>query len=48
MTLLETAAVAFAMFSAVPVPQPVWNEKTPAFMARRAVCTRPGTVFTAP
>ena len=34
MTLLETAAVAFAMFSAVPVPQPVWNEKN----MRYALC----------
>lgn len=24
---LETVAVAFAMFSAIPVPQPTWNEK---------------------
>ena len=27
MILLETVAVAFAMFSAIPVPQPRWNEK---------------------
>lgn len=27
MILLETVAVAFAMFSAIPVPQPTWNEK---------------------
>jgi len=26
MILLQTVAVAFAMFSALPVPQPVWNE----------------------
>ena len=37
MTLLETAAVAFAMFSAVPVPQPVWNEKN----MRYALCAFP-------
>ena len=27
MTLLETAAVAFAMFSALPVPKIEWNER---------------------
>ena len=27
MIVAETIAVAFAMFSAIPVPQPVWNEK---------------------
>ena len=27
MIVLETIEVAFAMFSALPVPQPVWNEK---------------------
>lgn len=27
MIILETVAVAFAMFSAIPVPQPAWNEK---------------------
>lgn len=27
MTLLETIAVAFSMFSALPIPQPVWNKK---------------------
>ena len=37
MTLFETAAVAFAMFSAVPVPQPVWNEKN----MRYALCAFP-------
>ncbi len=37
MTLLETTAVAFAMFSAVPVPQPVWNEKN----MRYALCAFP-------
>ena len=37
MTLLETIAVAFAMFSAVPVPQPVWNEKN----MRYALCAFP-------
>ena len=45
MTLLETAAVAFAMFSAVPVPQPVWNEKKHAVRAVRLSagggCVRP-------
>lgn len=45
MTLLETAAVAFAMFSAVPVPQPVWNRKKHAVRAVRLSagggCVRP-------
>lgn len=27
MIAMETIAVAFAMFSAIPVPQPTWNEK---------------------
>lgn len=27
MIVAETIAVAFAMFSAIPVPQPIWNEK---------------------
>lgn len=33
----ETIAVAFAMFSAIPVPQPVWNEKN----MRYALCAFP-------
>lgn len=37
MILLETIAVAFAMFSALPVPQPVWNEKNMRF----ALCAFP-------
>ena len=37
MTLLETVAVAFGMFSAVPAPQPVWNEKN----MRYALCAFP-------
>lgn len=37
MILLQTVAVAFAMFSALPVPQPVWNEKN----MRYALCTFP-------
>ena len=32
MIALQTIAVAFAMFSAVPVPQPVWNEKNMRYM----------------
>lgn len=28
MIVLETIAVAFAMFSAIPVPQPVWGRGT--------------------
>jgi adenosylcobinamide-GDP ribazoletransferase len=35
--LLETIAVAFAMFSAIPVPQPEWNEKN----MRYALCAFP-------
>ena len=35
--VFETIAVAFAMFSAVPVPQPVWNEKN----MRYALCAFP-------
>lgn len=35
--ILETVAVAFAMFSAIPVPQPVWNEKN----MRYALCAFP-------
>ena len=27
MSVVETVLVAFAMFSALPVPQPVWNER---------------------
>lgn len=27
MTVLQTIAVAFAMFSAIPLPQPVWNKR---------------------
>ena len=37
MILLETIAVAFAMFSAIPVPQPVWNQKN----MRYAMCAFP-------
>ena len=37
MTALETIAVAFAMFSALPVPQPVWNERN----MRYALCAFP-------
>lgn len=37
MILLETVAVAFAMFSAIPCPQPVWNEKN----MRYALCAFP-------
>ena len=36
-TALETIAVALAMYSAVPVPQPVWNEKN----MRYAMCAFP-------
>ncbi|MFR7478671.1 MAG: adenosylcobinamide-GDP ribazoletransferase [Acutalibacteraceae bacterium] len=32
MIVLETIAVAFAMFSAIPCPQPIWNEKNMRFM----------------
>lgn len=37
MTVFETIAVAFAMFSALPVPQPVWNTKNMRF----ALCAFP-------
>ena len=37
MILLETVQVAFAMFSAIPMPQPVWNEKN----MRYALCAFP-------
>ena len=37
MTVLQTIAVAFAMFSAVPVPQFDWNEKK----MRYALCAFP-------
>ena len=37
MTALATVAVAFAMFSAIPVPQPVWNERN----MRYALCAFP-------
>lgn len=37
MILFETTAVAFAMFSALPVPQPVWNDKN----MRYALCAFP-------
>lgn len=37
MIVAETIAVAFAMFSAIPVPQPVWNEKN----MRYAMCAFP-------
>lgn len=37
MILFETMAVAFAMFSALPVPQPVWNDKN----MRYALCAFP-------
>lgn len=37
MILLETIAVAFTMFSALPVPQPVWNQKNMRF----ALCAFP-------
>ena len=37
MIVLETIEVAFAMFSALPVPQPVWNEKN----MRYAMCAFP-------
>lgn len=35
--ILQTIAVAFAMFSAIPVPQPVWTEKN----MRCALCAFP-------
>lgn len=37
MIAVETVLVAFAMFSALPVPQPVWNEKNMRF----ALCAFP-------
>lgn len=37
MNILQTIAVAFAMFSAIPVPQPVWTEKN----MRCALCAFP-------
>ena len=37
MTVLQTIAVAFAMFSALPVPQFEWNEKN----MRYALCAFP-------
>ena len=37
MIVWQTIAVAFAMFSAVPVPQPVWNQKN----MRYALCAFP-------
>lgn len=37
MILFQTVAVAFAMFSALPVPQPTWNEKN----MRYALCAFP-------
>ena len=37
MTVFETIAVAFAMFSALPVPQPIWNAKNMRF----ALCAFP-------
>ena len=37
MIVLQTIAVAFAMFSAVPVPQFVWDEKN----MRYALCAFP-------
>ena len=37
MIVLETIAVAFAMFSAVPVPQPEWNQRN----MRYALCAFP-------
>ena len=36
-TVGETAAVAFGMFSAIPVPQPQWNERN----MRYALCAFP-------
>lgn len=36
-TLFETVAVAFAMFSALPAPRPVWNEQN----MRYALCAFP-------
>ena len=37
MIVLETIAVAFAMFSAIPVPQPVWGPRN----MRYALCALP-------
>lgn len=37
MNVLQTIAVAFSMFSAIPVPQPVWTEKN----MRYALCAFP-------
>ena len=37
MTVLQTIAVAFAMFSAIPMPQFLWNEKN----MRYALCAFP-------
>ena len=37
MIVWETVLVAFAMFSALPVPQPVWNERNMRF----ALCAFP-------
>ena len=37
MIAAQTIAVAFAMFSAVPVPQPVWNKDN----MRYALCAFP-------
>ena len=37
MTMLETIAVAFSMFSAIPMPQFLWNEKN----MRYALCAFP-------
>ena len=37
MVLFETIAVAFAMFSAIPVPQPEWNQRN----MRYALCAFP-------
>ena len=42
MIVWQTIAVAFAMFSAVPVPQPVWNEKKYAVRAVRLSAGRSG------
>ena len=40
MTVLQTIAVAFAMFSALPVPQFEWNEKN----MRYAMCASPSSL----
>ena len=34
MIVLQTIAVAFAMFSAIPVPQFEWNEKNMRYTSR--------------